>query len=116
MISCGADKSIYFRTAQKVREWGFPEGGSGGLGSLPFPYLRLQEVNAGLSGPGVAFGHWVCPHAALLQSGDGVQFTRTHHVVRKTTLYDMDVEPSWKYTAIGCQDRNIRWASPSQTI
>ncbi|XP_019580985.2 mitogen-activated protein kinase-binding protein 1 isoform X1 [Rhinolophus sinicus] len=58
MISCGADKSIYFRTAQK--------------------------------------------------SGDGVQFTRTHHVVRKTTLYDMDVEPSWKYTAIGCQDRNIR--------
>uniref|UniRef100_A0A6I8NY92 MABP1/WDR62 second WD40 domain-containing protein n=1 Tax=Ornithorhynchus anatinus TaxID=9258 RepID=A0A6I8NY92_ORNAN len=58
MISCGADKSIYFRTAQK--------------------------------------------------SGAGVQFTRTHHVVRKTTLYDMDVEPSWKYTAIGCQDRNIR--------
>ncbi|XP_005381362.1 PREDICTED: mitogen-activated protein kinase-binding protein 1 isoform X2 [Chinchilla lanigera] len=58
MISCGADKSIYFRTAQKC--------------------------------------------------GDGVQFTRTHHVVRKTTLYDMDVEPSWKYTAIGCQDRNIR--------
>ncbi|XP_047395524.1 mitogen-activated protein kinase-binding protein 1 isoform X2 [Sciurus carolinensis] len=58
MISCGADKSIYFRTAQK--------------------------------------------------SGDGVHFTRTHHVVRKTTLYDMDVEPSWKYTAIGCQDRNIR--------
>jgi len=44
-----------------------------------------------------------------LQSGEGVQFTRTHHVVRKTTLYDMDVEPSWKYTAIGCQDRNIRW-------
>ncbi|XP_023423308.1 mitogen-activated protein kinase-binding protein 1 isoform X6 [Cavia porcellus] len=58
MISCGADKSIYFRTAQKC--------------------------------------------------GDGIQFTRTHHVVRKTTLYDMDVEPSWKYTAIGCQDRNIR--------
>lgn len=29
-----------------------------------------------------------------LQSGDGVQFTRTHHVVRKTTLYDMDVSPA----------------------
>uniref|UniRef100_A0A2I2Z2S5 Uncharacterized protein n=1 Tax=Gorilla gorilla gorilla TaxID=9595 RepID=A0A2I2Z2S5_GORGO len=58
MISCGADKSIYFRTVQK--------------------------------------------------SGDGVQFTRTHHVVQKTTLYDMDVEPSWKYMAISCQDRNIR--------
>ncbi|XP_077178906.1 mitogen-activated protein kinase-binding protein 1 isoform X2 [Paroedura picta] len=58
MISCGADKSIYFRTAQK--------------------------------------------------KADGVQFTRTHHVVRKTTLYDMDVDPNWKYAAIGCQDRNIR--------
>uniref|UniRef100_A0A8C8SWX3 Mitogen-activated protein kinase binding protein 1 n=1 Tax=Pelusios castaneus TaxID=367368 RepID=A0A8C8SWX3_9SAUR len=58
MISCGADKSVYFRTAQKT--------------------------------------------------GDGVQFTRTHHIVRKTTLYDMDVDPSWKYAAIGCQDRNIR--------
>ncbi|XP_054826893.1 mitogen-activated protein kinase-binding protein 1 isoform X2 [Eublepharis macularius] len=58
MISCGADKSIYFRTAQKAT--------------------------------------------------DGVQFTRTHHVVRKTTLYDMDVDPNWKYAAIGCQDRNIR--------
>ncbi|XP_066486978.1 mitogen-activated protein kinase-binding protein 1 [Tiliqua scincoides] len=58
MISCGADKSIYFRTAQKT--------------------------------------------------GEGVQFTRTHHVVRKTTLYDMDVDPNWKYAAIGCQDRNIR--------
>ncbi|NWI41929.1 MABP1 protein, partial [Picathartes gymnocephalus] len=58
MISCGADKSIYFRTAQKI--------------------------------------------------GEGVQFTRTHHIVRKTTLYDMDVDPSWKYAAIGCQDRNIR--------
>ncbi|XP_075783306.1 mitogen-activated protein kinase-binding protein 1 isoform X1 [Pelodiscus sinensis] len=58
MISCGADKSVYFRTAQKT--------------------------------------------------GEGVRFTRTHHVVRKTTLYDMDVDPSWKYAAIGCQDRNIR--------
>ncbi|KAK9409726.1 mitogen-activated protein kinase-binding protein 1 [Crotalus adamanteus] len=58
MISCGADKSIYFRTAQKIN--------------------------------------------------DGVRFTRTHHVVRKTTLYDMDVDPNWKYAAIGCQDRNIR--------
>nr|XP_016847572.1 PREDICTED: mitogen-activated protein kinase-binding protein 1 isoform X3 [Anolis carolinensis] len=58
MISCGADKSIYFRTAQKT--------------------------------------------------SDGVHFTRTHHVVRKTTLYDMDVNPNWKYAAIGCQDRNIR--------
>ncbi|KAM8920856.1 mitogen-activated protein kinase-binding protein 1 [Pelodytes ibericus] len=59
MISCGADKSIYFRTADKTGE-------------------------------------------------GNVHFTRTHHIVRKTTLYDMDVDPSLKYAAIGCQDRNIR--------
>ncbi|XP_070697776.1 mitogen-activated protein kinase-binding protein 1 [Pempheris klunzingeri] len=58
MISCGADKSVYFRTAQQVEE--------------------------------------------------GLEFTRTHHVVRKTTLYDMDVEPTRKYAAVGCQDRSIR--------
>ncbi|XP_047193722.1 mitogen-activated protein kinase-binding protein 1 isoform X4 [Scophthalmus maximus] len=58
MISCGADKSVYFRTAQQV------EG--------------------------------------------GLEFTRTHHIVRKTTLYDMDVDPTRKYAAVGCQDRSIR--------
>ncbi|XP_077586847.1 mitogen-activated protein kinase-binding protein 1-like isoform X2 [Stigmatopora nigra] len=61
LISCGADKSVYFRTRQQTDE------GEG-----------------------------------------GVEFTRTHHVVRKSTLYDMDVEPSGKYAAVGCQDRSIR--------
>uniref|UniRef100_A0A8C8F844 Mitogen-activated protein kinase binding protein 1 n=1 Tax=Oncorhynchus tshawytscha TaxID=74940 RepID=A0A8C8F844_ONCTS len=60
MISCGADKSIYFRTAQKVK------------------------------------------------SDEGTVFTRTHHIVRKTTLYDMDIDPTRKYAAIGCQDRSVR--------
>ncbi|XP_015230422.1 PREDICTED: mitogen-activated protein kinase-binding protein 1 isoform X2 [Cyprinodon variegatus] len=58
MISCGADKSVYFRTAQQTKE--------------------------------------------------GLEFTRAHHVVRKTTLYDMDVEPTRRYAAVGCQDRKIR--------
>ncbi|XP_051579389.1 mitogen-activated protein kinase-binding protein 1-like isoform X1 [Myxocyprinus asiaticus] len=58
MISCGADKSIYFRTAQKTKE--------------------------------------------------GTAFTRTHHIVRKTTLYDMDIDPTRKYAVVGCQDRSIR--------
>ncbi|XP_061650331.1 mitogen-activated protein kinase-binding protein 1 isoform X3 [Phyllopteryx taeniolatus] len=59
LISCGADKSVYFRTGR--------------------------------------------------QTGSGtVKFTRTHHVVRKCTLYDMDVEPTRKYAAIGCQDRSVR--------
>ncbi|XP_077476735.1 mitogen-activated protein kinase-binding protein 1 [Stigmatopora argus] len=61
LISCGADKSVYFRTGRQKDE------------------------------------------------GEGcVEFTRTHHVVRKSTLYDMDVEPTGKYAAVGCQDRSIR--------
>nr|XP_061837712.1 mitogen-activated protein kinase-binding protein 1 [Nerophis lumbriciformis]XP_061837713.1 mitogen-activated protein kinase-binding protein 1 [Nerophis lumbriciformis] len=58
LISCGADKSVYFRSGQ--------------------------------------------------QTDQGLEFARTHHVARKTTLYDMDVEPTRKYAAIGCQDRSIR--------
>lgn len=33
MISCGADKSIYFRTAQKVRPLGVPDGAGVARGS-----------------------------------------------------------------------------------
>ncbi|KAM3602699.1 uncharacterized protein V6R79_009223 [Siganus canaliculatus] len=58
MISCGADKSIYFRTAHKTDR--------------------------------------------------GTEFRRSHHTVRKTTLYDMGVDPTSKYAAVGCQDRCIR--------
>ncbi|XP_040261894.1 WD repeat-containing protein 62 isoform X2 [Bufo bufo] len=58
MISCGADKSIYFRPAQM----------------LP----------------------------------DGIGFVRLHHVVEKTTLYDLDVDVSQKTAAVACQDKNIR--------
>uniref|UniRef100_A0AAX7VL44 MABP1/WDR62 second WD40 domain-containing protein n=1 Tax=Astatotilapia calliptera TaxID=8154 RepID=A0AAX7VL44_ASTCA len=58
MISCGADKSIYFRTAHKTDK--------------------------------------------------GTEFRRSHHMVRKTTLYDMDVDATCKYAAVGCQDRCIR--------
>ncbi|KAM3875089.1 WD repeat-containing protein 62 [Diretmus argenteus] len=58
MVSCGADKSIYFRTAEQTQE--------------------------------------------------GLTFSRSHHVVEKTTLYDMDLDASQTHTAIACQDRNIR--------
>ncbi|XP_017157686.1 mitogen-activated protein kinase-binding protein 1-like isoform X2 [Poecilia reticulata] len=58
MISCGADKSIYFRTAHKTDK--------------------------------------------------GTEFKRSHHTVRKTTLYDMSVDATCKYAAVGCQDRCIR--------
>ncbi|XP_051500928.1 mitogen-activated protein kinase-binding protein 1-like [Myxocyprinus asiaticus] len=58
IISCGADKSVYIRTAHRT--------------------VR------------------------------GTEFKRTHHVVRKTTLNDMDVDPTCKYAAVGCQDRSIR--------
>ncbi|XP_061757033.1 mitogen-activated protein kinase-binding protein 1-like isoform X4 [Nerophis ophidion] len=58
LISCGADKSIYFRTAHT--------------------------------------------------SDKGAEFRRSHHTVRKTTLYDMGVDPTCKYAAVCCQDRCIR--------
>uniref|UniRef100_G3PG79 Mitogen-activated protein kinase binding protein 1 n=1 Tax=Gasterosteus aculeatus TaxID=69293 RepID=G3PG79_GASAC len=57
LISCGADKSIYFRTALKTER--------------------------------------------------GTEFRRSHHMVRKSTPCDMDVDPTCKYAAVGCQDRCI---------
>ncbi|XP_076831984.1 WD repeat-containing protein 62 isoform X2 [Brachyhypopomus gauderio] len=58
MVSCGADKSIYFRSAEK--------------------------------------------------SPGGLTFSRSHHVVEKSTLYDMDLDATHTHAAIACQDRNIR--------
>ncbi|XP_030633812.1 WD repeat-containing protein 62 [Chanos chanos] len=58
MVSCGADKSIYFRTAERSHE--------------------------------------------------GLSFSRTHHVVEKATLYDMDLDSTRTHAALACQDRNIR--------
>ncbi|XP_043115245.1 WD repeat-containing protein 62 isoform X2 [Puntigrus tetrazona] len=58
MVSCGADKSIYFRSAEKTSE--------------------------------------------------GLNFSRSHHIVEKSTLYDMDLDATRAHTAIACQDRNIR--------
>ncbi|GAB6031726.1 hypothetical protein CHUAL_009471 [Chamberlinius hualienensis] len=57
MISCGADKSIIFRTAQ----------------------FNPQ-----------------------------LQFIRDHHVVGKTTLYDMEVDFDQKNVLTACQDRHVR--------
>uniref|UniRef100_A0A3Q3PZU1 MABP1/WDR62 second WD40 domain-containing protein n=1 Tax=Monopterus albus TaxID=43700 RepID=A0A3Q3PZU1_MONAL len=58
MVSCGADKSIYFQTAE--------------------------------------------------QTAEGLSFSRSHHVVEKTTLYDMDLDSSRTHVTIACQDRNVR--------
>ncbi|XP_062872404.1 WD repeat-containing protein 62 [Trichomycterus rosablanca] len=58
MVSCGADKSIYFRSSEK--------------------------------------------------SSESLAFSRSHHVVEKSTLYDMDLDATLVHTAIACQDRNIR--------
>ena len=46
----------------------------------------------------------------VLQTERGTGFRRSHHMVSKTTLYDMSVDPTCKYAAVGCQDRCIRWA------
>ena len=44
-----------------------------------------------------------------LQTPEGLNFSRTHHVVEKTTLYDMDLDATRAHTTIACQDRNIRY-------
>ncbi|XP_073454922.1 WD repeat-containing protein 62 [Aquarana catesbeiana] len=59
MISCGADKSIYFRPAQVLPE--------------------------------------------------GIHFLRLHHVVEKTTLYDLDIDATQKTAAVACQDKTVRF-------
>lgn len=43
----------------------------------------------------------------LLQDPD-FQFVLNRHLVGKTTLYDMDVDPTEKFVATACQDRNVR--------
>ncbi|KAJ3590687.1 hypothetical protein NHX12_008636, partial [Muraenolepis orangiensis] len=58
LVSCGADKSIYFRRAE--------------------------------------------------QTAEGLVFSRSHHVVEKTTLYDMDLDTSRPHAAIACQGRSIQ--------
>ncbi|KAJ8308631.1 hypothetical protein KUTeg_013505 [Tegillarca granosa] len=42
------------------------------------------------------------------QSSPEFQFTLSQHLVGKTTLYDMVVDPTQKFVATACQDRNIR--------
>ncbi len=68
----------------------------------------------------------VCVCVAV-QTLEGLAFSRSHHVVEKATLYDMDLDSSRTHAAIACQDRNIRlerqnsftekqkWSSNSET-
>ncbi|XP_014663973.1 PREDICTED: mitogen-activated protein kinase-binding protein 1-like [Priapulus caudatus] len=37
-----------------------------------------------------------------------LQFVRNHHVFGKTTMYDLDIDPTSKHIVTACQDRNIR--------
>ncbi|MEQ2183034.1 hypothetical protein GOODEAATRI_028512, partial [Goodea atripinnis] len=41
-------------------------------------------------------------------TADGLVFSRRHHVVEKTTLYDMDLDPTGTRISIACQDRHVR--------
>lgn len=107
LISCGADKSVYFRTAQQV----------GSAPSLPSPPAVGLLFNSHSFFFFFTFLFCCCCQHGQTEE-EGLQFTRTHHVVRKTTLYDMDVEPSRKFAAVGCQDRSIRcaWVSVSACV
>lgn len=42
------------------------------------------------------------------KTSEGLNFSRSHHIVEKATLYDMDLDATRTHTAIACQDRNIR--------
>ncbi|XP_033735224.1 mitogen-activated protein kinase-binding protein 1-like isoform X2 [Pecten maximus] len=42
------------------------------------------------------------------QMSPDFQFSLNQHLVAKTTLYDMAVDPTQKFVATACQDRNIR--------
>lgn len=42
------------------------------------------------------------------QTEAGLIFSRSHHMVEKTTLYDMDLDQSRTHAVLACQDRNIR--------
>uniref|UniRef100_A0A3P9N2T7 WD repeat domain 62 n=1 Tax=Poecilia reticulata TaxID=8081 RepID=A0A3P9N2T7_POERE len=42
------------------------------------------------------------------QTPDGSLFSRRHHVVEKTMLYDMDLDPTGTRVSVACQDRNVR--------
>lgn len=89
MVSCGADKSIYFQAAEQVRT----HTDIHQTLSVSHDSLRLTRV--------------VVPCVAV-QTADGLSFSRSHHVVEKTTLYDMDLDSSRTHVAIACQDRNVR--------
>ena len=39
----------------------------------------------------------------------GFEFSLDQHLVSKATMYDMIVDPTQKFVATACQDRNIRW-------
>ena len=54
-------------------------------------------------------------HCLSYQNPD-FEFIRNHHVVGKTTMYDLTVDPTEKYVATACQDRNIRYAMTEQDV
>lgn len=83
-MSCGADKSIYFMSAEQV--------GTSSYGHTP------SVTSSCLTGRPLRAG----------QVDGGLRFSRRHHVVEKTTLYDMDLDSSRTQVSVACQDRNVR--------
>ena len=47
-------------------------------------------------------------HAACLLQNPGFEFSLGQHLVSKSTMYDMIIDPTQKFVATACQDRNIR--------
>ena len=80
LLSCGADKSIMFRTLQKVRE------------------VTSLEV-----------AHRVLVRSPFTQS-PGPEFQRTSHIACKASIYDMDIDVVGKHMVTAGQDRLLRSA------
>ena len=47
-------------------------------------------------------------HTAYLLQNPGFEFSLGQHLVSKSTMYDMIIDPTQKFVATACQDRNIR--------
>lgn len=90
IISCGADKSIMFRTAQSTDTQSLTSSGVGSSSS--------STVSSSSSSPN--FNNTT--------NSSQFQFVRTSYVAEKQTFYDLNLDPARNYIYTISQDRIIR--------
>lgn len=90
MISCGADKSIYFRTAQKVRPLGVPDRAGVGMG---FQVTRGEERQSKLCD--LVMHLVVCPRAPYCS------LEKEYSLLGRTTWYGRQPSMTWMWSLAG---------------